>query len=411
MRTRAPAAGIEVFARFLRLGFTSFGGPVAHLGYFRREFVERAQWLDDVAFGEIVALCSVLPGPTSSQVGISLGALRAGPLGAVLAWLAFTTPSALAMTLFGLALRAAGGPGAAGLARAPAWSGALVGLGGAAAAVVLLAVLSLGKTLAATAPTRAIAAVAFVLALGVDRIAPAYQWIPLLVAGFTGLVLLGRGTPLPPAAPALTFSRGVGIASGALFAVLLIGLPLAAPPGGYLALFATFFRAGSLVFGGGHVVLPFLQSVIGPDLVPVRDFFAGYGVAQTVPGPLFTFAAFLGAVNRSTASGWQGAMVATLGIFAPSFLLVATAVPLWDALRTLPRATAALAGLNAGVVGLLAAVLIDPIGRSLVHAPLGIALAALAFLLFTRLHWPAWGVVAASAGLGAVVAGVVPLLR
>jgi len=395
----APA--LEVAARFLRLGLTSFGGPVAHLGYFRREFVERAGWLDDAAFGEMVALCSVLPGPSSSQVGILLGALRAGPLGGVLAWLCFSAPSAIALALFGLGLRAAHAH--AGQLPAPL-TGALIGLQGAAAAVVVLAVLGMYRSLAKTAPARAIALIGFALSLLAIVYAPQLQWLPLVVGGIIGAALPGVSPALPAKAPPLRVSRRAGITAALVFGLALAALPFA-PHDGYAGLFATFFRAGSLVFGGGHVVLPFLQALIGPERVDARDFFAGYGAAQAVPGPLFTFAAFLGAADETIASPSLGALVATLGIFAPSFLLLPAGVALWSSLRGVPRAAAILMGINASVVGLLAAVLVDPIGVALVRAPLAVALGVAALIALAVLRAPAWLVVLGSAAVGAVLHG------
>jgi len=397
---KGVSAWLEVLFRFARLGLTSFGGPVAHLGYFRREFVERARWLDDAAFAEIVALCSALPGPTSSQVGIVLGRHRAGIPGAFLAWLAFSTPSALALGAFGLAFRDARVSGAATQPH-PALAGALEALAGAAAGVVLLAVLQLGRALATTRLSQAIAAGAFVIALGVDRFAPTLQWVPLLLGGAAG-ARFGPPRALPAAALPASGSRRWGFSAGALLVVLLFGLPFAGPDG-YLGLVATFFRAGALVFGGGHVVLPFLQSLIAADRMSAATFFAGYGAAQAVPGPLFTFAAFLGAVDAGVPNGVLGALVCVLAIFAPSFLLLAAAFPLWSALRALPRAGATLAGINAAVVGLLAAVLVDPIGFALARNPLGSGAALLAFVLLQFAKWPAWAVVAACACGGAVL--------
>jgi chromate transporter len=401
------APWLDVFTRFLRLGCTSFGGPVAHFGYFRREFVERAGWLDDAGFAEIVALCSVLPGPTSSQVGIVLGARRAGVPGAFLAWLAFTLPSALLLTAFGLALRAAAAAPSDRFVEAGAYAGALEGLAAAAAAVVLIAVIQLARNLLVTRATQAIGALSLILALAADRFAPAAQWAVLACGGIAGGVYHIAGSRLPSGAPplALAISRRTAVTAGAIFVVLLAGLPIVAPPGSYLALFATFYRAGSLVFGGGHVVLPFLQSFIG-SRISTATFFAGYGAAQAVPGPLFAFAAFAGAVDRET-GGPPAALVALLGIYAPSFLLLAAALPLWSALRQLPRAGSVLAGVNAAVVGLLAAVLVDPIAMTLAHRPLGIGLAlgAAALLQFARL--PAWAVVLLSAGCGAAARALV----
>jgi chromate transporter len=391
----------EVFARFTRLGLSAFGGPVAHLGYFRREFVDRARWLDDAAFSEIVALCSALPGPTSSQVGMSLGALRAGPLGALAAWLAFTTPSAVLLGLFGFALRAGA---ASGFAASSAWQGAEAGLLGAAAAVVVLAVYVLAKSLTRTAPARVIALLALALALAVNRMAPQLQWLPLLWGALAGSFALRDAPAISTESALPRAGTRSALVAFALFLACAILLPAIAPAGSYLALFSQFFRAGSLVFGGGHVVLPLIRAFAGPDVISNANFFAGYAAAQTVPGPLFTFASFVGAANASPASGALGALVATLGIFAPSFLLLTFAFPLWNALRALPRAAAALAGVNASVVGLLAAVAIDPIGRSAILSPIALAAALAAFGALFVLELPSWAVVVAAAVLGAAAA-------
>ena len=398
MATRAALS--DVAARFSRLGLTSFGGPVAHLGYFRREFVERAGWLDDAAFGEMVAICSVLPGPSSSQVGILLGALRAGPLGGLVAWFCFTAPSALLLAAFAILLRAQHAHGGASFP--PALAGALAGLQGAASAVVLLAVTGMFGSLAKTALTRAIAALGFVLSLLSIVYAPQLQWAALLAGGAAGAAFPGLARPLPAQAPPLHVARAAGIAAVALLAAALVALPLFAH-GGYAALFATFFRAGALVFGGGHVVLPFLQTLIGPGRIDVRDFFAGYGAAQAVPGPLFTVAAFLGASDATIASPPLGALVATLAIFAPSFLLLPAGIALWSVLRGWTRAPAILMGLNAAVVGLLAAVFVDPIGIALVHAPLAAVIALLALVALGRFALPVWLVVLGSAAAGGLV--------
>ncbi len=405
MEANLPAMGgrgvlFEVALRFLRLGLTSFGGPVAHLGYFRREFVERARWLDDAVFGEMVAICSVLPGPSSSQVGILLGTLRAGPLGGVVAWLCFTTPSALALAAFGIGLRAAHAHSGPHLPEA--LTGALIGLQGSASAVVLLAVTGMFRSLAKTAPARAIAGLGFALSLASIVYAPQLQWVALLTGGAIGAAFPGLAPPLPARAPPLHVPRVAGIVAAVALGLTLVVLPAFAHTG-YLALFAVFFRAGSLVFGGGHVVLPFLQQLIGPERVDERDFFAGYGAAQAVPGPLFTFASFLGASDKTIVTPALGALVATLGIFAPSFLLLPAGIALWGVLRGFARAPAILMGLNAAVVGLLAAVAIDPIGVALVHVPLAALLALAALVALTRYAAPAWLVVLGSAAAGAVL--------
>jgi chromate transporter len=395
-RPRLP----EVFARFLRLGCSSFGGPIAHLGYFRREFVERAAWLDDAGFGEIVALCSALPGPTSSQVGILIGTERAGWRGGLLAWLAFTTPSALLMTLFGLLLRAAAAQPGNDLLQQPAARGALDGLAGAAAAVVAIAVTGLARTLTRGPALRVIALLAFAAALGIDRFAPQLQWLPLVAGAVLGVLFVRDAAALPQGMRIGAVPLPLVVASAGLLAAgLIVPAAVRFPPA--TSFLATLFRAGALVFGGGHVVLPFLQNVIDAGLVPFHEFFAGYAAAQVVPGPLFTFATFLGADNRSDLSGVAGAFAATLAIFAPSFLLLACALPLWQRLRALPSAGAALAGINASVVGLLGAVLVDPIAKNALGSPLAIATALVAFALFMRTKAPAWLVVPASALAGA----------
>jgi chromate transporter len=398
---------VEVFVCFLRLGLTSFGGPVAHLGYFRRAFVSRAQWLDDAAFTEIVALCSVLPGPTSSQVGIIIGARRAGMLGGLFAWLGFTGPTAVVLITIGLALRASTDAGGASFTRSAAFGGVLEGFAAAAAAVVLLAVVQIARNLIRGRIEAAIALCGCALALVADRYAPSFQWVALAAGGTLGASFVRDAPALPGSAPVIAVSRSVALACGAAFTVLLVGLPIVAVPGTYLDLFATFFRAGSLVFGGGHVVLPFLQTLIGSS-VSERTFFAGYGVTQAMPGPLFSFSGFLGAAGRPL-GGIAAALVALAGIFAPSFLLIAAVMPLWSALRELPRARTVLAGINASVVGVLGAVLVDPIATTLAREPLDIALALVAFAMLAAARLPAWAVVIACGAIGCGVrAGSAP---
>lgn len=395
------APWFEVFVRFLRLGVTSFGGPIAHVGFFRREFVDRTRWLDDATFGEMLALCAILPGPTSSQLGLLIGFRRAGSLGALAAWLGFTLPSAVVMTAFGLWLHAAAlAPGNA--ARGPLLRGVIEGLLAAAAGVVALAVVQMARTFAATPLTRGIALGAFALALVLDRVTPGYGWIPLTLGGIVG-GRFARDSEMPRGSTPLAIPRRASIIAGALFTLVLGLSPILASGGGPLALFALCFRAGALVFGGGHAVLPFLASAIGP-LVSERVFFAGYGAAQAMPGPLSTFAAFLGAVSSGGPSGIPGAAIALAGIFAPSFLLLVAVVPLWRALRDLPHAASVVAGLGAAVVGLLGAILVDPIAVSLVRDPLGITLAIAAFGALALTRVPAWAVVIASASIAAGLA-------
>src|SRR5574337_159939 len=375
----APAhdGPLAVFAVFLRLGLTSFGGPIAHLGYFRAEFVARRRWLGEHAFADLVGLCQFLPGPASSQVGIALGLLRAGWRGALAAWAGFTLPSALAMALFALGLANWGSAVPAGL---------LHGLKLVAVAVVAQAVWAMARQLCTDAPRATLAVAAACAALLAPG--PLIQVGVIAAAAVIGLLAL-RAAPAPAQQPlARTVSRPVGAALLVLFFALLLGLPLLASlwPNQALALVNAFYRAGSLVFGGGHVVLPLLQAtVVHSGWVGDQAFLAGYGAAQAVPGPLFSFSAFLGASMRTAPSGWAGAALALVSIYLPSFLLVLGTLPFWDRLRGSARTRSAMAGINAAVVGLL--------------------LAALYALAFWRL--PPWVVVVASGiagwlfGLGA----------
>ncbi len=387
--TRHHASAWRVFLIFLRLGLTSFGGPVAHLGYFREEFVARRGWLTEDAYADLVALCQFLPGPASSQVGLALGLRQAGWGGALAAWLGFTLPSALVMALLGLGL-------VAGQGLVPA--GVLHGLKVAAVAVVAQAVWGMARSLC-RGPARLLL---MVLACALALLWPGVvgQVGAMLVAALAGLALWGRAgaMPAPPSQGGL--AAGVQPRTGALllaaFAALLVLLPLAARawPQGWLVLADAFYRAGALVFGGGHVVLPLLQAeVVATGWVAADDFLAGYGLAQAVPGPLFTFAAFLGAAAGHGAGGWLGAAVCLVAIFVPAFLLVAGALPFWDRLRHNARARAALAGVNAAVVGLLLAALYHPVWTSAIHAPADLALALAAFAALVWARVPPWLVV------------------
>ena len=378
----------QVFAIFLRLGLTSFGGPVAHLGYFRQEFVARRRWLDEAAYADLVALCQFLPGPASSQVGMALGLRQAGMGGALAAWLGFTLPSALVMALLGLGL-------VAGQGLVPA--GVLYGLKVAAVAVVAQAVWGMARSLCRGPARLLLMALACALALLWPGVAG--QVSAMLLAALAGLALWGRGRFMP-VEPLQAGPQGMRRRTGALllalFAALLVLLPLAARawPQPWLALADAFYRAGALVFGGGHVVLPLLQAeVVTPGWVATDDFLAGYGLAQALPGPLFSFAAFLGAAARHGAGGWLGAVVCLLAIFLPAFLLVAGALPFWERLRHDARARAALSGVNAAVVGVLLAALYDPVWVSAIHTPTDLLLA---LAVFVELIWgriPTWLVV------------------
>jgi chromate transporter len=386
---------LEVLAVFLRLGLTSFGGPVAHLGYFREEFVQRRRWLDDRGYADLVALCQFLPGPASSQVGIAVGLLRAGYVGALAAWIGFTLPSAAAMIAFGYGIEALGNA---------AGSGWLHGLKVAAVAVVAQAVLAMARALAPDRARATLAVVAAIIALAVPS---AFGQIgAILIGALAGVTLLRGAVAVDHDALSLKVSRAVGAALLALFFVLLIGLPLLASaiPSHALAEFDAFYRAGSLVFGGGHVVLPLLQaSVVPPGWVSNDAFLAGYGAAQAVPGPLFTFAAYLGTVMGPQPNGWVGGVICLIAIFLPSFLLVIGALPFWEELRRRPLAQAALRGVNAAVVGLLLAALYQPVWTVGITNAADFALASAAFLLLFMWQTPPWLVVILSAAGGALI--------
>ena len=397
----APPVGTpsEVFRVFLKLGLTSFGGPVAHLGYFRDELVVRRGWLDEAAYADLVALCQFLPGPASSQVGFALGLLRGGPLGAFAAWCAFTLPSALLLVLFA----ALGGA----LAN-PAGAGLLHGLKLVAVAIVAQAVWGMTRTLA---PDRSRAGLALVALLIVVFVPSAAGQISALAAGGLGGLWLCRGAAAVPVCPlAFRVSRPIGLAALALFGLLLFGLPLlAAVTGAHVAgLAAAFYRAGALVFGGGHVVLPLLQAaVVPPGWISADSFLAGYGAAQAVPGPLFTVAAYLGAAMTPVPHGLAGAALCLVAIFLPGLLLVTGALPFWGALRSRPQAQAAMRGTNAAVVGILTAALYDPVWVSAVLKPRDFAAALAGFLLLTVWRAPPWAVllVLVPAGIALHIAG------
>ncbi len=392
---RSPWA---VFLIFLRLGLTSFGGPVAHLGYFRDEFVVRRHWLSERSYADLVALCQFLPGPASSQVGMALGLSRAGYAGALAAWLGFTLPSAIALILFALGIASYGDAMPAGV---------LHGLKVVAVAVVAQAVWGMARTLCPDVPRLSIMVAATCCVLLVPS---AWGQVGVIIAAaLIGLVAFRPqpGTahePLP-----ISIRRRTGLLWLVLFSALLLGLPLLASlfPSPLLAMVDAFYRAGSLVFGGGHVVLPLLQAEVVPTgWVDGDAFLAGYGAAQAVPGPLFSFAAFLGASMNQAPSGWLGGLVGLLAIFLPSFLLVLGALPFWEQLRRNRRTQAALMGVNAAVVGLLLAALYQPVWTSAIHRPedFGLALVALTALLFWKL--PPWLVVLGSGALGALLSSL-----
>jgi chromate transporter len=380
-----------LFWIFLRLGLTSFGGPAAHLGYFRDEFVRRRRWLDEHTFSDLVALCQFLPGPGSSQVGIAIGRLRGGVAGAVAAWLGFTLPSVLLLVAFAY--------GFTRLADATALH-LLRGLKIAAVAVVVQAVWSMGRMLC---PDRARVTIAALSAIAVILLGAAYGQIASIVAaGITGAAFLKSSTEVPGAPLGMPGTKAGALGCLAAFALLLFGLPaIAASLHSYpLDLFAAFYRVGSLVFGGGHVVLPLLEAVVVPrGWVPANAFMAGYGAAQAVPGPLFSFAAFLGAASTGHPSGTAGALIATVAIFLPSFLLVGAALPLWSELRAFAPMRRAMAGINAAVVGILLAALYDPVWTSAVHNGRDFALLVVALVLLAWWRVPSWAVVLLTAAL------------
>jgi len=381
---------LHLFLTFLRLGSTSFGGPIAHLGYLREEFVARRKWLDDRAYADLVALCQFTPGPASSKIGIALGASQAGIAGGIAAWLGFTLPSALIMVAFGYGLQIVG-EGEAG------W---LHGLKIAAVAVVTQAVWSMGRNLC---PDRLRASFAILAALLILVWSSAISQIAAIVAGgIAGWRLLpGAATPVSGHLH-FRISRAVGWGAWILFFGLLALLPVAAQMTGSHAvgLFDSFYRAGSLVFGGGHVVLPMLRAeVVPPGWVTDSEFLAGYGMAQAVPGPLFTFAAYLGTIAKGEPGGWAGGVLALLAIFLPAFLLALGPLPFWDVLRAKPAIRSVMSGVNATVVGILLAALYDPIFTSAVRGPADFALALAAFglLVFWKVP-PLWVVLFAAIG-------------
>ena len=386
----------EVLAVFLRLGLTSFGGPVAHLGYFREEIVVRRKWLSEASYADLVALCQFLPGPASSQVGIALGMRRAGLAGGLAAWLGFTTPSAVGLILFAYGVAMFGHVEGAG------W---LNGLKAAAVAVVALAVWGMARSLC---PDRPRAAMAIAATIGV--LAWPTGWGQLAVIAAAGLIgwrFLPSGQDAESTGQQFHINRIVAVTCLALFGVLLVGLPLLQRAvasdefANLIQVFDSFYRAGSLVFGGGHVVLPLLQElVVAPGWVTDSEFVAGYGAAQAVPGPLFTFSAYLGTVLDASVSGWRGGLFALAAIFLPSFLLVIGVVPFWDRLRSWSSFGAALRGINAAVVGLLLAALYDPVWTSAIHGPYDFGLALVALGLLAIWKWPAWLVVVLSALAG-----------
>jgi len=401
MDSRTGSA-LQVLIAFLRLGLTSFGGPVAHLGYFRQQFVERWRWLDHAEFAELVALCQFLPGPASSQLGMAIGLKRAGALGALAAWLGFTLPSALLLIGFARHL----------LAPQPLQGAAwLHGLLIAAVAVVAQAVWSMGRQFCVGALSLTIGALAAaacslvggsMIQVGVLAAAAAMGWLLFPEAAEARARF---------AATDIAISRRAGGAALLIFTLLLVTLPLAASmtANHALRLADRFFRTGSLVFGGGHVVMPLLQAqVVPPGWISNQSFLAGYALAQAVPGPLFSFAGYLGAAMTPAPNGWPGAAICLAAIFLPSFLLVFGVMPFWAALRHRAAVRSALRGVNAAVVGILLSALYNPVFTSAIDGAADFAMALLGFLLLVLGRLPGWSVLLLCLGYAIARAALAP---
>ena len=382
----------EVFTAFLRLGMTSFGGPIAHLGFFHRELVERRQWITESQYAQLLAICQFLPGPASSQLGFALGMLRAGWGGAIAAFVAFTLPSALLLFGFAALLPQLSGP---------TGTAAIHGLKLVALAVVAHGVLTMARQLCPDAQRAGIATVSAVIILLSGQ-----AWTQLLavaLGGVAGLLLCREAKPGADTDLSLPHGPRAGWMLLGIFLVLLLGLPLLADTAGAVALFEAFYRAGALVFGGGHVVLPLLEeSVVGAGWISEDVFLAGYGAAQAVPGPMFSFAAYLGAAMPGDQGGIAGAGVALIAVFLPGFLLLSGILPLWRLLSGHPAAAMVIAGVNAAVVGLLGAALYDPVWTTAVVTPIDLAIALVGFTMISAwrlsvIYVVAWCVLASIA--------------
>ena len=395
-----PGSALEVFLAFLTLGVTSFGGPIAHIGYFRDAFVTRRRWLDETAYADLVALCQFLPGPASSQVGFAIGLMRAGLPGGLAAWAGFTLPSAAVLVLFAYGADLLGGPAGGGL---------IHGLKLVAVAIVAQAVWGMARTLC---PDRERASIAVAAALIVlfDS-SPAAQIAAILLGGVAGLWLCRAAPPAATGHVAVPVSRTAGLAALGAFFLLLAGLPVLRIVTGSeaAALLDAFYRSGALVFGGGHVVLPLLrEAFVTPGWISDDAFLAGYGAAQAVPGPLFTFAAYLGAVVSPSPHGLVGAALGLIAVFLPGILILLGCLPFWDGFRTRAEAQAMMRGINAAVVGLLGAALYNPVWTSSVGAPRDFAIALVGFILLTVWRAPPLVVVCVSATAGIAFAQTIP---
>jgi chromate transporter len=396
IRPSGKGSALEVLLIFLKLGLSCFGGPIAHIGYFRDEFVTRRRWLDEQAYADLVALCQFLPGPASSQFGFSIGLMRAGYAGGLAAWTGFTLPSAIVLLLFAYGVGSLGGPVGEGL---------LHGLKLVAVAIVAQAVWGMARSLTPDRERASIAAVAALIILfSTSSVA---QIGAILLGAVAGLVLCRDALPAAGGSVAMPVSRSAGVTALTVFAVLLAAVLLLS---GHLGsqgfdLFAAFYRSGALVFGGGHVVLPLLrEAFVAPGWISDDAFLAGYGAAQAVPGPLFTFSAYLGAMVTPQPHGLAGAALGLFGIFLPGILILIGTLPFWDAFRTRGSAQAAMRGVNAAVVGLLGAALYNPLWTTSVKSSGDFAVALVCFVLLVAWRTPPLVVVFVSACGGIALA-------
>jgi chromate transporter len=378
---------LEVLRVSTKLGLTSFGGPIAHLGYFHNEYIRRRKWMDERSYADLVALCQFLPGPASSQIGIGIGIVRAGLLGGVIAWLGFTLPSVIALVAFAFLLQGydIGNAG---------W---IHGLKIVAVAIVAHAILGMGQKLTPDRDRVTIAVIAAAITLLWQTVYS--QVLIIITAGVIGLLLYRKKAAEGTPDLQIAISRVFAIVCLVLFFGLLIALPLLrqSAENGWLAMFDSFYRSGSLVFGGGHVVLPLLEREVVPTgWVSQEDFLAGYGATQAVPGPMFTFAGYLGAIT----GGISGAVVATAAIFLPAFLLVVGALPFWNGLRNSPKVQGALVGINAAVVGILLAALYDPLWTTAILDPMDFVLVSVLFVMLFFWKLPPWVIVLTGAAGG-----------
>ena len=395
---RAPVSLLEILWVSTRLGLTSFGGPIAHLGYFHEEYVKRRKWVDEQSYADLVALCQSLPGPTSSMVGSAIGFTRAGLPGGIVHWLGFTLPSALALITFAYGIEVAGTASGAG------W---LHGLKLVAVPVVALALWGMARSLCPDRARATIAILTGIVALAWPNAAG--QVLPIAAAGLIGWWFFPPANTPPSLHIRVPISRRIGMVCWILFFGLLLVLPLVRSviTNQTLAVFDSFYRAGALVFGGGHVVLPLLQAgVVAPGWVTNQQFIAGYGAAQAVPGPLFTFSAYLGFVLHPQPNGLSGAALALIAIFLPGILMTAGSLPFWDLLRKRASFQSAIRGINAAVVGLLLAAFYHPVWTSAIFKPLDFGLALLSFGLLAFWKLPPWLVVVLTAVGGELIARV-----